>query len=100
MDASLPQEISGLAVVGPLNVHASLLPKYRGAAPINWALIRGDRDTGVTIQWMAAELDAGAIFLQERTPILEEDNYGAIYQKLAERGAALLMQSPGEIAPG
>ncbi len=89
----LPQEILALPSVGPLNVHASLLPKYRGAAPINWALIRGDRETGVTIQWMAAELDGGAIFLQERVPILEEDNYGSLYQKLAERGAALLVQA-------
>jgi methionyl-tRNA formyltransferase len=89
----LPREILALPTKGPLNIHASLLPKYRGAAPINWALIRGERETGVTIQWMAAELDAGEIFLQERLPILEEDNYGSLYQKLAERGAALLVQA-------
>ena len=96
----LPREILALPSVGPLNVHASLLPKYRGAAPINWALIRGDRETGVTIQWMAAELDAGAIFLQERTPILDEDNYGVLYQKLAERGAALLGQALEKLRRG
>jgi len=96
----LPDEILSLPSVGPLNVHASLLPKYRGAAPINWALIRGDRETGVTIQWMAAELDAGAIFLQERTPILEEDNYGTLYQKLAGRGAALLVQALEKLRRG
>ncbi len=96
----LPQEILALPSVGPLNVHASLLPKYRGAAPINWALIRGDRETGVTIQWMAAELDGGAIFLQERVPILEEDNYGSLYQKLAERGAALLGQALEKLRRG
>lgn len=88
----LPPEILALPAVGPLNVHASLLPKYRGAAPINWALIRGEKETGVTLQWMADELDAGEIFLQERVPILEEDNFGALYAKLAERGAALLVQ--------
>ncbi len=86
--------------MGPLNVHASLLPRYRGAAPINWALIRGERETGVTIQWMAAALDAGAIFLQERVPILEEDNYGSLYQKLAERGAALLLQALEKLRRG
>lgn len=96
----LPHEILALPSVGPLNVHASLLPKYRGAAPINWALIRGERETGVTIQWMAAELDAGAIFLQERAPILEEDNYGSLYQKLAERGAALLVQALEKLRQG
>lgn len=89
----LPQEILALPSVGPLNVHASLLPRYRGAAPINWALIRGDKETGVTMQWMAPELDAGAIFLQERVPILQEDNCGSLYGKLAERGAALLLQA-------
>ncbi len=96
----LPQEILALPTTGPLNVHASLLPKYRGAAPINWALIRGDQETGVTIQWMAAALDAGAIFLQERVPILEEDNYGSLYQKLAERGAALLVQALEKLRRG
>ncbi|MFI5355082.1 MAG: methionyl-tRNA formyltransferase, partial [Desulfobaccales bacterium] len=96
----LPPGILAVPSVGPLNVHASLLPKYRGAAPINWALIRGDRETGVTIQWMAAALDAGAIFLQERVPILEEDNYGSLYQKLAEQGAALLVQALEKLRRG
>jgi methionyl-tRNA formyltransferase len=89
----LTPEILALPTVGCLNVHASLLPKYRGAAPISWALIRGERETGVTVQWMAEELDAGAIFLQERLPILDDDNFGTLYGKLAERGAALLVQA-------
>jgi methionyl-tRNA formyltransferase len=79
--------------VGSLNVHASLLPRYRGAAPINWALIRGDKVTGVTIQWLRDELDAGPIFLQEQVPITAEDNCATLYTRLAERGAALLGQS-------
>ena len=79
--------------MGVLNVHASLLPRYRGAAPINWALIRGEKETGVTIQWLRHEVDSGPIFLQERVPIAEEDNYGTLYDRLAERGAALLVQS-------
>jgi methionyl-tRNA formyltransferase len=89
----LPPEILALPSHGSLNVHASLLPRYRGAAPINWALIRGDKVTGVTIQWMRPELDAGPIFLQEQVPITEEDNYEKLYARLAERGAALLVQA-------
>ncbi|HEY9073884.1 MAG TPA: methionyl-tRNA formyltransferase [Desulfobaccales bacterium] len=89
----LTPELLALPKVGCLNVHASLLPQYRGAAPISWALIRGERETGVTIQWMASELDAGAILLQERVPILDEDNYGSLYDRLAERGAALLVEA-------
>jgi methionyl-tRNA formyltransferase len=89
----LPQEVLAVPSVGALNVHASLLPRYRGAAPINWALIRGERETGVTIQWLRYEVDSGPIFLQERVPIAGEDNYGTLYDRLAERGAALLVQS-------
>jgi methionyl-tRNA formyltransferase len=89
----LTPELLALPSVGPLNVHASLLPRYRGAAPINWALIRGERETGISLQWMEYELDSGAIFLQERAPILEEDNAGALASKLAERGAILLVQA-------
>jgi len=82
-----------LPSVGSLNVHASLLPRYRGAAPINWALIRGDKMTGVTVQWLRPELDAGPIFLQEQVPISPADNYGTLYTRLAERGATLLAHS-------
>lgn len=89
----LTHEILALPAVGFLNVHASLLPRYRGPAPINWALINGDRETGVTIQWVQYEVDTGPIFLQERLPINHEDHYGTLYAKLAERGAALLVQA-------
>ena len=89
----LTPEILALPAVGFLNVHASLLPKYRGSAPINWALIRGEPETGVTIMWVTLEVDTGPIFLQERVPILPEDNAGALTHKLAERGAALLVQA-------
>ncbi|MGO8761806.1 MAG: methionyl-tRNA formyltransferase [Desulfobaccales bacterium] len=89
----LPHEILALPSVGLLNVHASLLPRYRGSAPINWALIRGEKETGVTIQWLRHEVDSGPIFLQERVPIAPEDNFGTLYDRLAERGAALLLQS-------
>jgi methionyl-tRNA formyltransferase len=89
----LPPEMLALPSTGCLNVHASLLPRYRGAAPINWAMIRGDKETGVTIQWLRYELDSGPIFLQERLPITPEDNFGTMYARLAERGAVLLVQS-------
>ncbi len=89
----LTPELLAVPELGCLNVHASLLPAYRGAAPINWALIRGERETGVTIQWVVHELDAGPIFLQERVPVLEDDNAGALAGKLAERGANLLVEA-------
>lgn len=89
----LTHEVLALPKVGFLNVHASLLPRYRGPAPINWALIRGDRETGVTIQWVKYEVDTGEVFLQERLPILDEDNAGSLTAKLADRGAVLLVQS-------
>ncbi|HZE22089.1 MAG TPA: methionyl-tRNA formyltransferase, partial [Desulfobaccales bacterium] len=89
----LNHEILALPSAGFLNVHASLLPRYRGPAPINWALIRGEKETGVTIQWVQHEVDSGPIFLQERVPIAPSDNYGILYTRLAERGSALLVQS-------
>ncbi len=89
----LTPEILALPKVGCLNVHASLLPRHRGAAPINWALIRGDAETGVTIMWMAEELDAGDVFLQERLTIRPEDNAGTLAAALAELGAALMMEA-------
>lgn len=89
----LTPEILALPPVGFLNVHASLLPKYRGSAPINWALIRGEKETGVTIMWVVHEVDAGPIFLQRKVPIQEEDNAGTLAAKLAEQGAELLVQA-------
>ncbi|MFZ5450539.1 MAG: methionyl-tRNA formyltransferase [Thermodesulfobacteriota bacterium] len=89
----LTPAILALPTVGCLNVHASLLPRYRGPAPINWALIRGDKQTGVTIQWLKYEVDTGEIFLKERFPIREEDNAGTLGQKLSARGAVLLVQA-------
>lgn len=89
----LTPEILALPPVAFLNVHASLLPRHRGSAPINWALIRGDKETGVTIMWVTYEVDSGPIFLQERAPIAPEDNAGTLSVKLAERGAALLVKA-------
>ena len=96
----LTPEILALPTVGFLNVHASLLPRHRGSAPINWALIRGDKETGVTIMWVTYEVDTGPIFLQERLPILPQDNAGTLSGKLAERGAVLLVRALEQLRRG
>lgn len=82
----LPQallDIPGKAIV---NVHSSLLPQYRGAAPINWAVLNGDEETGVTIQYMASELDAGDILLTKKTAIDPQEDASQLYGRLAELG--------------
>jgi methionyl-tRNA formyltransferase len=89
----LTHDMLALPTVGFLNVHASLLPKYRGAAPINWALIRGEKETGVTIMWVTYEVDTGPVFLQDKVPILPEDNAGTLAARLAQRGAELLVEA-------
>jgi len=96
----LTHEMLALPSVGFLNVHASLLPRHRGAAPINWALIRGDQETGVTIMWVTYEVDTGPILLQERVPIGPEDNAGTLAAKLAERGGDLLVQALEKLRRG
>ena len=96
----LTHEMLALPRVGFLNVHASLLPRHRGAAPINWALIRGDQETGVTIMWVTYEVDTGPILLQERVPIDPEDNAGTLAVKLAERGGALLVKALEKLRRG
>ena len=82
----LPRKILELPAKGCINVHSSLLPKYRGAAPINWAVLNGEEETGVTIMYMAQELDAGDILLMERTPIGADEDAGQLYARLALLG--------------
>lgn len=82
----LPQALLDIPKTAIINVHSSILPQYRGAAPINWAILNGDRETGVTIQYMAAELDAGDILLVKRTVIGAEEDAGQLYGRLAELG--------------
>jgi methionyl-tRNA formyltransferase len=89
----LPRAILDLPVFGCVNVHTSLLPKYRGAAPIQWALLNGDPETGVTIMEMDAGLDTGPILAQATTPIGPEDNAQTLHDRLAEMGARLLVQT-------
>jgi methionyl-tRNA formyltransferase len=95
----LPPAILDLPRFGCLNVHTSLLPKYRGAAPIQWAILNGDSETGITIMRMDAGLDTGPILSQKRIPISEQDDAQTLHDRLAEVGAELLGQTiPGYIS--
>jgi methionyl-tRNA formyltransferase len=95
----LPQTILDVPPHGCLNVHTSLLPKYRGAAPIQWAIANGEPETGVTIMKMDAGLDTGPILAVRRTPILPADDSQTLHDRLAEIGADLLAETiPGHVA--
>ena len=96
----LPDNILAYPQYGCINVHSSLLPKYRGAAPINWAILNGEAETGVTIMHMASELDAGDIICQSATPIGENETAPELFQRLAQLGAGLLLEAVGQIADG
>ena len=89
----LPQALLDIPPHGCLNVHTSLLPKYRGAAPIQWALLNGDHETGVTIMKMDAGLDTGPIISTARTSITQDDNAKTLHDRLAELGADLLVRT-------
>ncbi|MEW5767325.1 MAG: methionyl-tRNA formyltransferase [bacterium] len=89
----LPKEILAIPPYGCLNLHASLLPKYRGAAPINWAIIEGETITGVTTMWMDEGLDTGDIVLQAETEITFEETAGELEARLSRRGAELLVET-------
>ncbi|MEW6686258.1 MAG: methionyl-tRNA formyltransferase [Candidatus Edwardsbacteria bacterium] len=100
----LPKEILEIPTKGCVNLHASLLPKFRGAAPINWAIIRGEKETGVTTIFMNEKMDAGEIILQEKTPILEEETAGELENRLSFLGANLLSETlhlieKGKVSP-
>ncbi|MCI9263031.1 MAG: methionyl-tRNA formyltransferase [Oscillospiraceae bacterium] len=96
----LPQEILDCPPLGCINVHSSLLPKYRGAAPINWAILNGDKETGVTIMHMAAALDAGDIISQCSTPIGPEETAPALTLRLAKLGGELLTEAVEALGSG
>ncbi len=89
----LPREMVEFPRFGIINVHPSLLPKYRGAAPINWALIRGEEVTGVTTMRIGVGVDTGDIYLQEQTPIRPEEDFGSLHDRLADIGARLLVST-------
>jgi methionyl-tRNA formyltransferase len=96
----VPQALLDLPPLGPINVHGSLLPKYRGAAPIQRALMAGEVETGVTTMWMDATLDTGDILLAEALPIAPEDTAGTLTPKLAILGARLLIETLEGLAAG
>ncbi|MGN8874365.1 methionyl-tRNA formyltransferase [Pseudoflavonifractor sp. HCP28S3_F10] len=96
----LPDEILNYPAKGCINVHSSLLPRYRGAAPINWAILNGDEETGVTIMHMAHDLDAGDIIDQVRTPIDPDEDAETLYGRLAGLGGELLLRVVEELGAG
>lgn len=96
----LPAALLDLPRHGSLNVHTSLLPRYRGAAPIQWALLNGDSETGVTIMKMDAGLDTGPILSHQATPIRPEDNAQTLHDRLASLGAELLLRTIPEYVAG
>jgi len=96
----LPKEILTIPKYGTINVHASLLPKYRGAAPVQWSILNGDADTGVTIMKVIEKLDAGDIISQASVPILQNDNTATLTDKIFNLGAGLLVRSVSEIKSG
>ena len=96
----LPQEILDYPALGCINVHSSLLPKYRGSAPIHWAILNGDQESGVTIMHMALALDAGDIIAQSVTPIDPDETVETLHDRLAQMGAELLVETVGKIGDG
>ena len=96
----LPDDILALPPKGCINVHSSLLPKYRGSAPINWAVVNGDAETGVTIMDVVTELDAGDILAQVTTPIDPNETVETVHDRLAVLGGELLVRTVAEIDAG
>lgn len=96
----LPLVILALPLSGCVNVHASLLPKYRGAGPIQWAIINGERDTGITTMLMDEGMDTGAILLQEQVAITPDDTAGTLSSRLASAGGRLLVQTIRHLKAG
>lgn len=96
----LKKELLDIPKYGCINIHASLLPKYRGAAPINWAIINGEKETGITIMEMEEGLDTGPIMKKRSIPILPEDNSGTIHDKLALLGGELILETIDDISKG
>jgi methionyl-tRNA formyltransferase len=96
----LPERVLGLAPLGAYNLHGSLLPKYRGRAPVNWVLVNGERETGVTLHHMVARADAGDIVAQRAAAIGDEDTALTLYRKLVPLGAAMIKEFHPQIVAG
>lgn len=96
----LPEVVWNMPKYGTFNLHASLLPQYRGAAPINWAIINDEKETGATTFFLTHEIDTGKIILQEKCPILETDNAGTVHDRLMVIGAKLVRQTVDLLTDG
>jgi methionyl-tRNA formyltransferase len=96
----LPEVVWSMPQFGTFNLHASLLPQYRGAAPINWAIINGEKETGVTTFFLQHEIDTGSIIFQEKETITPDDNVGTLYERLMKKGANLVLKTVQAIAAG
>ncbi len=96
----LKEEIFSLPPYGTVNIHASLLPKYRGAAPIHWAVINGEKESGVTIMYIEKGLDSGDMLLWEACPIGPEEDTGSLHDRLSQMGADLMIKAVDQLAAG
>jgi methionyl-tRNA formyltransferase len=96
----LPEIVWNMPPLGTINLHASLLPQYRGAAPINWAIINGEKQTGVTTFKLQHQIDTGNILLQEKIPIADNETAGSLHDKMMYTGAQLLLQTIRQIENG
>lgn len=96
----LPEVVWNMPKYGTFNLHASLLPQYRGAAPINWAIINGETETGLSTFFLEHEIDTGKIIFQEKESILPEDDFGTLYTKLMQKGADLVAKTVQAIIDG
>lgn len=96
----LPEVVWSMPSLGTFNLHASLLPQYRGAAPINWAIINGETETGVTTFFLKHEIDTGSIIFQEKEPIHADDTVGTLYDRLMHKGSTLVLKTVQAIEKG
>lgn len=96
----LPEVVWAMPRLGTFNLHASLLPQYRGAAPINWAVINGDTETGVTTFFLKHEIDTGEVIRQERVPIADTDDAGIVHDRLMQLGGRVVLQTVDDILAG
>jgi len=96
----LPEVVWDMPPMGTINLHASLLPQYRGAAPINWVIINGEKETGVTTFKLRQEIDTGNILLQKKIPIRLDETAGELHDEMMEAGADLLLQTIAELIKG
>ncbi|REA57928.1 methionyl-tRNA formyltransferase [Dyadobacter luteus] len=96
----LPEVVWSMPSYGTFNLHGSLLPQYRGAAPINWAVINGEKETGVTTFFIEKEIDTGKIIYRETEPIYDNDDAGSVYERLMHKGAGLVVKTVEAIQNG